>query len=190
MCNPPFYASNSELLASAAAKSRPPHSACTGAEVEMVTPGGEVAFVSRMVDESVALKTRIQWYTSMLGKLSSVSEIVEKLKSVGVDNWAVTEFVQGQKTRRWAVAWSWGPMRPRQVRKSSCGTFCRNVLQQLFRLCRLLCRKLNVCRILLATSQVYPSTYYRSHATNNSQRPKEGMPPQLGKSRGYWLVST
>ena len=119
MCNPPFYASNSELLASAAAKSRPPHSACTGAEVEMVTPGGEISFISRMIDESVALKTRVQWYTSMLGKLSSVGDVVEKLKSVGVDNWAVTEFVQGQKTRRWAVAWSWGPMRPRQVRESS-----------------------------------------------------------------------
>ena len=116
MCNPPFYASPDELLASAAAKSRPAHSACTGAEVEMVTPGGEVAFVSRMIDESVRLKTRVQWYTSMLGKLSSVSEVVEKLKGVGVDNWAVTEFIQGQKTRRWAVAWSWAGMRPTQVR--------------------------------------------------------------------------
>ena len=85
----------------------------------MVTPGGEISFVSRMIDESVALKTRVQWYTSMLGKLSSVGNVVEKLKSLEVDNWAVTEFVQGQKTRRWAVAWSWGPIRPRQVRRSS-----------------------------------------------------------------------
>lgn len=115
MCNPPFYTSPEDLLASAAAKSRPAHSACTGAEVEMVTPGGEVAFVSRMIDESVTLKTRIQWYTSMLGKLSSVNKVVEKLKSVGLDNWAVTEFIQGQKTRRWAVAWSWGGMRATQV---------------------------------------------------------------------------
>ena len=81
----------------------------------MVTPGGEVAFVSRMIDESVILKRRVQWYTSMLGKLSSISVVVERLKSVGVGNWAVTEFVQGQKTRRWAVGWSWGAMRPRQV---------------------------------------------------------------------------
>ena len=115
MCNPPFYASPSELLDSAKAKSRPPYSACTGAEVEMVTEGGEVAFVARMVDESLVLRDRVQWYTSMLGKLSSVSKIVEKLKTVGLDNWAVTEFVQGQKTRRWAVAWSWMALRPKQV---------------------------------------------------------------------------
>ena len=119
MCNPPFYSSASELLASAAAKSRPPHSACTGAEIEMVAPGGEVSFVSRMIDESLVLKEQVQWYTSMLGKASSISEVVERLKSVGADNWAVTEFVQGHKTRRWAVAWSWGDMRPRQVSQHS-----------------------------------------------------------------------
>ena len=124
MCNPPFYSSASELLASAAAKSRPPHSACTGAEVEMVVPGGEVAFVSRLIDESLVLKEKVQWYTSMLGKASSISEVVERLKTVGADNWAVTEFVQGQKTRRWAVGWSWGDMRPRQVSEDSSITAC------------------------------------------------------------------
>jgi len=113
ICNPPFYASASDLLTSAAKKSRPPYSSCTGAEVEMVTAGGEVAFVTRMIEESDVLKNRVQWYTSMLGKLSSVSEIVEQLKTRGVENWAVTEFVQGSKTRRWGVAWSWGDMRPR-----------------------------------------------------------------------------
>ena len=81
----------------------------------MVTPGGEIAFVNRMIEESVALKTRCQWYTSMLGKLSSVGTIVEKFKQAGVENYAVKEFVQGGKTRRWGIAWSWGGMRPRQV---------------------------------------------------------------------------
>lgn len=81
----------------------------------MVTPGGEVAFVSRMVQESVKIRDRVKWYTTMLGKLSSVPVIVEKLKSVGVSNWAVTEFIQGSKTRRWGVAWSWDDMRPSMV---------------------------------------------------------------------------
>ncbi|MCJ1278758.1 hypothetical protein MMC21_006576 [Puttea exsequens] len=94
------------------AKSRPPHSACTGADIEMVTPGGEVAFVGRMIDESKALGDRCQWFTSMLGKYLSVEVIVEWLRESGVDNWAVRDLVQGNKTRRWAVAWSWGAMRP------------------------------------------------------------------------------
>ena len=37
---------------------------------------------------------------------------METLKEVGVTNWAVVEFVQGRKTRRWGVAWSWGGRRP------------------------------------------------------------------------------
>lgn len=81
----------------------------------MVTPGGEVSFVSRMVDESKLLGDRCQWYTSMLGKYSSIEVIVEKLRSTGVVNWAVKDLVQGNKTRRWAVGWSWVSMRPSEV---------------------------------------------------------------------------
>ncbi|MCJ1249465.1 hypothetical protein MMC30_006689 [Trapelia coarctata] len=128
ICNPPFYASPSELLASAAAKSRPPHSACTGADIEMVTPGGEIAFVTRMIDESCRLKERVQWYTSMLGKYSSVSSIIEKLKAKGIGNWAVKEFVQGGKTRRWGVAWSWGDMRPRMDVARGIGSLPKHLL--------------------------------------------------------------
>ncbi|KAL4927295.1 DUF890 domain protein [Aspergillus undulatus] len=112
MCNPPFYASQDEMIASAKEKERPPFSACTGAKVEMVTNGGEVSFVSRMIAESIELKDRVLWYTSMLGKLSSVSVLVENLIEMGNNNYAVTEFVQGNKTRRWAIAWSWADLRP------------------------------------------------------------------------------
>ncbi|KAL4951051.1 hypothetical protein BDW69DRAFT_186748 [Aspergillus filifer] len=112
MCNPPFYASQDEMIASAKEKERPPFSACTGAEIEMVTSGGEVSFVSRMIADSIDLKDSVLWYTSMLGKLSSVWVLVEKLIKLGNNNYAVTEFVQGNKTRRWAIAWSWADRRP------------------------------------------------------------------------------
>ena len=75
-----------------------------------------MAFVGRMIDESKALGDRCQWFTSMLGKYLSVEVIVEWLRESGVDNWAVRDLVQGNKTRRWAVAWSWGAMRPSLVR--------------------------------------------------------------------------
>lgn len=114
MTNPPFYESKAEMLESAQKKQRPPASACTGAPVEMITTGGEVHFVSRLILESLQPEARftVQWFTSMLGKLSSVGTIVERLKVKGCRNYAVTEFVQGQKTRRWAVAWSWQNIRP------------------------------------------------------------------------------
>lgn len=114
MTNPPFYKSAEEMVQSAAQKSRPPFTACTGAKVEMVTDGGEVAFVDRILQESLVLRERVHWYTSMFGFLSSLVDFVEKLKKHGIDNYAVTEFVQGSKTRRWAVAWSFGSMRPSQ----------------------------------------------------------------------------
>lgn len=113
MCNPPFYESKADMLTSATAKQRPAFTACTGSKTEMVTRGGEVAFVSKMVEESLVLQDRVQWYTSMLGKLSSVATVVQKFRDNGIDNYAVTEFVQGSKTRRWGIAWSFEDMRPR-----------------------------------------------------------------------------
>jgi 23S rRNA (adenine1618-N6)-methyltransferase len=113
MCNPPFYASEAEMLTSAASKQRPPNSACTGSKNEMVTTGGEIAFVSKMIDESLILQDRIQWYTSMCGKFSSVEVLVRKLREKGIGNYAVTDFVQGSKTRRWGIAWSFEDLRPK-----------------------------------------------------------------------------
>ncbi|KAK4097688.1 hypothetical protein N658DRAFT_500200 [Parathielavia hyrcaniae] len=114
MMNPPFYSSEEDMLSSAQKKARPPLSACTGAPVEMVCEGGEVAHVGRLLRESLALRDRdrIRWYTSMLGKVTSLDALVEQLRGHGIDNYAVTEFVQGNKTRRWALGWSFGPMRP------------------------------------------------------------------------------
>lgn len=114
MTNPPFYESEAEMLKSASKKDRPPHSACTGAPVEMVCEGGEVAFVSRILEESLFLKDKVQWYTAMFGMVSSLEVMVDKLRERSIDNYAVTEFVQGNKTRRWALAWSCAPMRPAQ----------------------------------------------------------------------------
>lgn len=112
MTNPPFYESASELEELARRKARPPASACTGAANEMVCEGGEVGFLGRVVAESLALRDRVQWYTSMVGKQTSLEAAVALLRAHGVDNYAVTQFVQGTRTRRWAVGWSFGPRRP------------------------------------------------------------------------------
>jgi len=110
MCNPPFYASMEEVAQSTEAKEYEPSAVCTGAQVEMVTPGGEASFVSGMFKESLRHGMRCRWYTSMLGKMTSLPSIVGLLREHQVDNYAITEFVQGQ-TRRWAIAWSFGTLR-------------------------------------------------------------------------------
>ncbi|OJA13960.1 hypothetical protein AZE42_03613 [Rhizopogon vesiculosus] len=105
MCNPPFYSSTEDVSRSAEFKELGPNAICSGAEVEMITPGGETSFVARIFSESLQLRTKCRWYTSMLGKMSSIPDVVSLFREHNVDNYAITEFVQGQ-TRRWAIGWS------------------------------------------------------------------------------------
>ncbi|KAI1790020.1 S-adenosyl-L-methionine dependent methyltransferase [Ganoderma leucocontextum] len=110
MCNPPFYSSREDVAQSADAKELGPNAICTGGDMEMITPGGETAFVGRMVEESLVLRHKCRWYTSMLGKMSSLANIVQTLRENKVDNYAISELVQGQ-TKRWLIAWSFGEIR-------------------------------------------------------------------------------
>jgi 23S rRNA (adenine1618-N6)-methyltransferase len=49
----------------------------------------------------------------MLGKLSSLQQIVAQLKEHNINNFAVTCLQAGYKTKRWAVGWSFQDYRPR-----------------------------------------------------------------------------
>ncbi|KAG5962390.1 hypothetical protein E4U57_007061 [Claviceps arundinis] len=129
MTNPPFYSSEEEMLQSAQNKHRPPYTACTGSTTEMVTPGGELAFVQRIFTESLVSRGHIQWYTAMFGFLSSLTAFIETLHAENVQNYAVTEFVQGKKTRRWAVGWSFQGLRPAQaVARGTRAALSKNLL--------------------------------------------------------------
>ncbi|XP_022135956.1 methyltransferase-like protein 16 homolog isoform X2 [Momordica charantia] len=101
MCNPPFFASMDEAGLN-------PKTSCGGTLQEMVCPGGERAFISRMIEDSTVLKQTFRWYTSMIGKKSNLSFLISKLWKVGVTVVKTTEFVQGQ-TSRWGLAWSFMP---------------------------------------------------------------------------------
>ncbi|KAI7335341.1 hypothetical protein KC315_g3289 [Hortaea werneckii] len=113
MTNPPFYDSMQDMQSSYTNKQAPPSAICTGSENEMICPGGDVGFVTQILDESLQLRERVQWYTAMLGKMSSLQRIVSKLKENGVGNFAVTCLQAGHRTKRWAVAWSFRDFRPR-----------------------------------------------------------------------------
>jgi hypothetical protein len=72
---------------------------------ELVCEGGEVAFVSQMAAESVALRNQIAWFTSMIGKKSTLKCIQDTLRQLQPSAVQVTQFVQGEQTR-WGIAWT------------------------------------------------------------------------------------
>ncbi|KAL2633020.1 hypothetical protein R1flu_004499 [Riccia fluitans] len=102
MCNPPFF----ETIEEAGLN---PRTACGGTPQEMVCPGGELAFIIRIIEDSVRLGTRIQWYTSMVGRKVNLKTLTSHLRAAGVTMLRTTEFVQG-RTSRWGIAWSFSPV--------------------------------------------------------------------------------
>ncbi|XXG86149.1 hypothetical protein AAC387_Pa11g1097 [Persea americana] len=98
MCNPPFFESIAEA-------GRNPKSSCGGTLEEMVCPGGEQAFITRIIEDSVALKHSFRWFTSMVGRKANLKLLTSKLREVGVSVVKTTEFVQGY-TCRWGLGWS------------------------------------------------------------------------------------
>ncbi|XP_055344158.1 RNA N6-adenosine-methyltransferase mettl16-like [Paramacrobiotus metropolitanus] len=103
MSNPPFFESQSERTEKASYKP-PKLSANPVAESDAVAEGGEVAFVGKMIEESLLLENKIKIYTSMLGKKSSLTPLKTLLHSKHLA-FTTTEFCQG-RTMRWGLAWS------------------------------------------------------------------------------------
>lgn len=117
MTNPPFYASDDEaaVLRRGDQRYRTDMSFC-----ESTYPnGGEVGFVMDMIHDSLYLRQRISWYTSMLGRKSSLDKIRKFMRRLGLFSKGgvrVTEFVQG-KACRWGIAWTFLEVPARLVGK-------------------------------------------------------------------------
>jgi 23S rRNA A1618 N6-methylase RlmF len=72
MCNPPFFAERSEMVGNRSGHRPQPSSVCTGTESEILTSGGEVTFVGKMIDDSLKLGSRIK-YVVMFAKYCHAS---------------------------------------------------------------------------------------------------------------------
>ena len=99
MTNPPFFESLDD-----AASNRNPRTVCTASAAEAATPGGELAFVAGIVRDSLVLRARVRWYTSLLGRRATLRPLLRTLRDAGVVNVRTTRFARG-RTARWAVAW-------------------------------------------------------------------------------------
>lgn len=105
MCNPPFYSSQEEISKLREQKKTRPSSRLTYTNNESVFPGGEVAFISRIITESSRLGEQIIWYTSLVGVKSHIEILCQQLVGVNAAQIKVMSSHVGE-TKRWILAWS------------------------------------------------------------------------------------
>lgn len=112
ICNPPFHASAHEADMATLRKlekmgrgHEAPVKNFGGQRAELWTPGGEEAFINRMIKESVTLKNDIFWFTTLVSKRETLPGITESLKAANVFEMKIVNMSQGQKISR-IIAWT------------------------------------------------------------------------------------
>lgn len=115
MCNPPFHTSLAEAregtqrkwqnLGKHAETGPTPALNFGGQDAELWCPGGEQAFIGRMIKESAQIATRCFWFTTLVSKSDSLPAIYAALKQVKVQEHQTIAMSQGQKQSR-LVAWT------------------------------------------------------------------------------------
>lgn len=122
MCNPPFHASMeaaqagsqrkvANLTKGRAAKGQAPLSKGQaqlnfgGQNAELWCPGGELRFVSRMIDESVEFAEQVGWFTCLISKRENLRPLEKRLVRCGATQVEIIHMTQGQKVSR-LIAWN------------------------------------------------------------------------------------
>ncbi|WP_339083575.1 23S rRNA (adenine(1618)-N(6))-methyltransferase RlmF [Pseudomonas sp. TMP9] len=115
LCNPPFHASAEEASSGSKRKWRNlgkldpkrtlPVLNFGGQAAELWCKGGEAAFVSQLIKESVAVAQQVLWFSSLISKASNLPMVYNALKNAGALQVKTVEMAQGQKQSRF-VAWT------------------------------------------------------------------------------------
>lgn len=115
LCNPPFHASPQEAIAGSQRKWRAlgkadpsrklPVLNFGGQQNELWCEGGEIRFVSRLIDESVACGQRIGWFTCLVSKAGNLPPLQARIARAGALDTRVVAMGQGQKQSRF-LAWT------------------------------------------------------------------------------------
>lgn len=112
LCNPPFHASAAEAAAGSARKNRNLGNARTGRSAlnfggrpaELWCPGGESAFITRMIQESSEFRGQVGWFTSLVSKSETLARLQPILAEIGATEIRIIDMAQGQKRSR-LLAW-------------------------------------------------------------------------------------
>jgi 23S rRNA (adenine1618-N6)-methyltransferase len=114
MCNPPFHTSLAEAKEGTQRKwsnlGKTTAKADTnlnfgGQDAELWCPGGELAFIQKMIKESAGIATRCFWFSTLVSKSTHLPAISAALKQAKVQTQQIINMQQGQKQSR-LVAWT------------------------------------------------------------------------------------
>ncbi|ENO8809905.1 23S rRNA (adenine(1618)-N(6))-methyltransferase RlmF [Photobacterium damselae] len=135
MCNPPFHSSLEEATAGSERKVRnlaantkkrtgikvdannnnsKPVLNFGGQKAELWCPGGEAAFIQRMIKQSVEHSAQCLWFTTLVSKKETLPLVYQALKEIKAADVKTIEMSQGQKITR-IVAWTFLPEKAQQA---------------------------------------------------------------------------
>lgn len=113
LCNPPFHSSKEEATKGTIRKVKNLKNEITakptlnfgGVNNELWCDGGEIAFITNMIYESVHFKTQSLWFSTLVSKKENLKSIYKLLKKVGTVDVKTIDLSQGNKTSR-LVFWT------------------------------------------------------------------------------------
>jgi 23S rRNA (adenine1618-N6)-methyltransferase len=116
MCNPPFHDSEESAIKGNLRKTKNLHKSKIqkpnlnfgGQQAELWCEGGEIAFISKMIEESVLYSSQILWFTCLVSKKENLFKLTSLLKKIDALEVKIIDMAQGQKVSR-ILAWTFIP---------------------------------------------------------------------------------
>lgn len=114
MCNPPFYKSREDNWKSSTKKFQnlnknkeiPTVQNFAGHANELWCPGGEKAFITKLIYESKDFKDQLNWITTLVSSKDTLKPLIAVLEYNKASKIEIIEMKHGQKTTR-ILAWKW-----------------------------------------------------------------------------------
>lgn len=108
ICNPPFHSSALEAKAATDTKWKklginPKQNSALnfgGQKTELWYPGGEAAFITRMIEESALIPDSVKWFTTLVSKKETLPIVQRALNKVRAADVKTISMAQGQKVSR------------------------------------------------------------------------------------------
>ncbi|HEY1406564.1 MAG TPA: 23S rRNA (adenine(1618)-N(6))-methyltransferase RlmF [Spirochaetota bacterium] len=112
LCNPPFHSSAEEAMTGNVrkwknlGKGNKPQLNFGGQSNELWCEGGEKGFIATMIRESIDYKDQVLWFTTLVSKGGTISELQNYIRKTGSSENRVIEMSQGNKISR-LLAWTY-----------------------------------------------------------------------------------